>query len=310
MKWEKRGLIFSPQNYGLEYAKSPQVLPFKDFIRIYFSACKTDGNKLISYVCFADFSKDLKEVLHLSKQVIPDGDLGCFDEHGIFPFSPFENGNEVWAYISGWSRRVSVSVETGIGLAQSYDNGQTFQRVGNGPILSSSIDEPFLVMDGFVRKFLNTFHMWYIFGTDWKKFAGQKEPDRIYRIGHAISDDGITWKRDGIPIIPGIVREESQALPCVIYYSGVYRMFFCYRHSYDFRRNSDHAYRLGYAYSYDLRNWKRDDLSLNFQISSTGWDSQMQCYPHVFEQGNKLYMLYNGNEFGKYGFGLAELEEL
>jgi hypothetical protein len=33
----------------------------------------------------------------------------------------------------------------------------------------------------------------------------------------------------------------------------------------------------------------------------------MHHYPHVFELNNKLYMLYNGNEFGKYGLGLAEL---
>jgi hypothetical protein len=34
----------------------------------------------------------------------------------------------------------------------------------------------------------------------------------------------------------------------------------------------------------------------------------MLCYPHVFELNAKVYMLYNGNEFGRYGFGLAELE--
>jgi hypothetical protein len=33
----------------------------------------------------------------------------------------------------------------------------------------------------------------------------------------------------------------------------------------------------------------------------------MQCYPHVFECDGKVYLLYNGNEFGRYGFGLAEL---
>jgi len=34
----------------------------------------------------------------------------------------------------------------------------------------------------------------------------------------------------------------------------------------------------------------------------------MHHYPHVFQLDNKWYMLYNGNEFGKYGFGLAVLE--
>jgi hypothetical protein len=28
----------------------------------------------------------------------------------------------------------------------------------------------------------------------------------------------------------------------------------------------------------------------------------------VFDCDGRIYLLYNGNEFGRYGFGLAELE--
>ena len=42
-------------------------------------------------------------------------------------------------------------------------------------------------------------------------------------------------------------------------------------------------------------------------ISGEGWDSDMMCYPHVYQTNDKVYMLYNGNEFGRYGFGAAEL---
>ena len=57
----------------------------------------------------------LERVLNVSdKQVISLGELGAFDEHGIFPFNVTSIGNELFAYTSGWSRRVSVSVETGI----------------------------------------------------------------------------------------------------------------------------------------------------------------------------------------------------
>ena len=34
----------------------------------------------------------------------------------------------------------------------------------------------------------------------------------------------------------------------------------------------------------------------------------MIAYPHVFELDEKIYMLYLGNQVGRYGFGLAELE--
>ena len=247
MKWKRYGKIFSPQEYGLEYAKSPQAVVFEEFIRIYFSACKKDGDKLISYVCFADFSKDFKKTIRVLKQILPDGNPGCFDEHGIFPFSPMEYEGRIYGYTSGWSRRRSVSVDTGIGLAVSDDGGESFVRVGEGPVLTSSLDEPFLVVDGFVRRFQGQFHMWYIYGQSWRVFEEGAEPDRIYKIGHAVSNDGLIWKKEGRRLIPDRLLDESQALPCVVFYQNKYHMFFCYRSSYDFRTNRERSYRIGYS---------------------------------------------------------------
>lgn len=308
MKWKRYGKIFSPQEYGLEYAKSPQAVVFEEFIRIYFSACKKDGDKLISYVCFADFSKDFKKTIRVLKQILPDGNLGCFDEHGIFPFSPMEYEGRIYGYTSGWSRRRSVSVDTGIGLAVSDDGGESFVRVGEGPVLTSSLDEPFLVVDGFVRRFQGQFHMWYIYGQSWRVFEEGAEPDRIYKIGHAVSNDGLVWKKEGRRLIPDRLLDESQALPCVVFYQNKYHMFFCYRSSYDFRTNRERSYRIGYAVSEDLKTWDRRDEELNFTAPETGWDGQMNCYPNAFVTKGELYMLYNGNQFGKYGFGMAKLE--
>ena len=86
-------------------------------------------------------------------------------------------------------------------------------------------------------------------------------------------------------------------------------MFFCYRNSFDFRKNKNNSYRIGYTYSSDLVNWIRDDANSGIDISESGWDSDMMCYPNIFELDGKIYMLYNGNEFGKYGFGIAILEK-
>ena len=65
--------------------------------------------------------------------VIELGKLGCFDEHGIFPMNVLRHDGRIYGYTSGWTRRVSVSVDTGIGLAFSPDDGWTFQRIGDGP---------------------------------------------------------------------------------------------------------------------------------------------------------------------------------
>jgi hypothetical protein len=43
-------------------------------------------------------------------------------------------------------------------------------------------------------------------------------------------------------------------------------------------------------------------------VSEEGWDAEMISYPHVFELDGKIYMFYLGNQVGREGFGMAELE--
>lgn len=313
MKWKKLGKIFDPTNHVLvnnckEYAQSPQVLAFDDFIRIYFSTRERDDQgKFLSHVAYVEMDRELKKVLKVSDHtVIQLGDLGSFDEHGIFPFNVIRNGSDVLGYISGWSRRVSVSVETSIGLAISKDNGLTFSRIGSGPVLSSSLHEPFLVGDPFVCKYGDMFHMWYIYGVDW--LPGERMPERVYKIGHAISRDGYSWVKENKQLIVDKLNvHECQALPSVVKIGNRYHMYFCYRQAMGFRTDKNSAYRIGYAYSDDLINWIRDDDNSGIDVSMSGWDSDMMCYPHVFQYLDKVYMLYNGNEFGRFGFGIAVL---
>ncbi|MCE5983153.1 MULTISPECIES: hypothetical protein [unclassified Pseudomonas] len=316
MKWKKLGKVFNPTEHSLanhcvEFAQSPQTLVLEDRVRVYFSTRERDSlGKFLSHVAYADYALDMSRLLDVSQHtVLPLGGLGCFDEHGIFPINVLRDGDRVLAYTTGWNRKVSVSADAAIGLAISHDNGQTFQRHGTGPVMAASLHEPFLVADAFVQRHGDRLHMWYIYGTQWKKFNNSEAPDRVYKIAHATSSDGIDWQRDGRQIISDrLDADECQALPTVIRLNGVYHMYFCYRQAYGFRQDPGRGYRLGYARSHDLVNWERDDSLAGIDISSDGWDSQMQCYPHLFESEGKVYLLYNGNEFGRHGFGLAVLE--
>ena len=315
MKWKKLGKIFNPNNLHwaddfIGFAQSPQTLVFDDFVRVYFSIRKKDKNdKFISHIQYVDFEYDMKTVRKISNHLVfGPGKLGCFDEHGIFPMNVLRVGDKIYAYTNGWTRRVSVSVDTGIGFAISLDNGETFNRIGDGPIMSSTTYEPVLVGDPFVQVYNGIFHMWYLFGLGWKKYS-DGVPERTYKIAHATSVDGINWKKEeGIQLISDKLNEdECQALPTVLYNNNKYHMYFCYRSSFDFRKNKNSGYRIGYAYSDNLITWTRVDHEAGIDISENGWDSEMQCYPHIFQLKDKIFLLYNGNEFGKDGFGLAEL---
>ncbi|MCX6874489.1 MAG: hypothetical protein NTW21_11900 [Verrucomicrobia bacterium] len=316
MKWNRRGLIFDPTriclpNGCLEYAQSPQALPLEEGVRVYFSTRTKDHlGKFLSHISYVEFDPTFSTIKAVAEHVvIPLGETGDFDEHGIFPIHIFRDGDEIWGYTTGWSRRASVSADASIGLAVSRNGGRTFRKIGKGPVLTSSLHEPFLIGDAFVLKTDGVYHMWYIFGLRWLRAAPDTPPDRIYKIGHASSQDGLNWEKEGRAIIADRLGEdECQALPSVLHFGGIYHMVFCYRKHTGFRTERSSAYRLGYAYSRDMKHWVRDDAALGLELSPDGWDSEMMCYPHLFAYADRICLLYNGNHFGKFGFGLAELE--
>lgn len=316
MRWKKLGRIFNPTEHNLGdnctlFSQAPQTLVFDNFVRIYFSAREVEkDNKHLSRIRYVDYQKDLKKIIKIAQhQILPLGNLGCYDEHGVFPLNVVSNKDKIFGFIGGWNRRYSVMIDGAIGLAISNDKGETFKRIGDGPVLGPNPSEPFLIADPFVKIIDDVFHMWYIYGKSWEKYSENALPDRVYKIAHATSLDGIHWDRPGHFIIPEVLEEpESQALPTVFKHNNRYHMYFCYRYAAGFRNDPKRAYRIGYAWSDDLMNWNRDDSKSGINLSADGWDSEMICYPHIFEMDGKILMLYNGNNFGKEGFGIAELE--
>lgn len=317
MKWRKLGKLFDPADHdlpvgGAGFAQSPQALVLEDRVRVYFSTRERDAaGKFLSHIAYVDFDRGMTGVLGTSRApVIPLGGLGCFDEHGIFPMHVCRDGSRILAFTTGWNRKVSVSADAAIGLAESLDGGATFTKVGTGPVMGASLHEPFLVGDAFVQRIDGLLHMWYIFGVRWTNPPDGGQPDRVYKIAHATSEDGIEWRRDAKLIIEDrIGPDECQALPTVFRWRGRYHMYFCYRAAHGFREDPSKAYRIGYAWSDDLSVWHRDDASSGIDVSGDGWDSRMQCYPNAFECDGAVYLLYNGNDFGREGFGIARLED-
>ncbi len=318
LKFRNLGMIATPQNMALEdgragFMQSPQVLQFDGFIRIYFSTRFLDSSgKPISKVEYLDFSKDWQCLDSFSKPLrIEKSVLGAYDEHGIFPFVPFRiSDKEIFGYISGWSRRVSVDVETAIGICRSLNNGETFSRLGNGPILAAGKGEPFLVGDPFIIDSGDQMIMYYIFGTAW--ISDPQSPtaplDRVYRIGLATSTDAVNWeRRNGNQIVSFEDELECQALPSVTRFQDGWLMAFCYRNAHDFRHNKEKGYRLGFATSLDGFNWLRL-TEKDCTVELADWNFEMQCYPNLYASGDQIYLVSNGNQFGRHGFGLHVLE--
>lgn len=316
-RWKKLGKIFNPteiENRPIwmnEYAQAPATLIFDDFVRVYFSCRppKDKNGQFVSYSAFVDLDrKNLFNIINIAKEpILKLGTKGCFDEFGIYPISVIKEKNKVICYYTGHTRCESVPFNTAIGCAVSKNNGETFEKIGKGPVVSHSLDEPFVISGPKIRKFNNTYFLFYITGKKWIEANEKKEV--IYKIRMAKSDDGINWTKFNQNIIKEKLGEqEVQGSPDVFYAHDKYHMFFSYMLTPDFRFDKSKRYRIGYASSTDLINWDRDDSKAGIDISDNDFDNDMVAYPHVFELDGKIYMLYLGNEVGRYGFGLAELE--
>jgi predicted GH43/DUF377 family glycosyl hydrolase len=314
--WKKLGKVFTPQEvtgrpWLKEFAQAPATLIFDNFVRVYFS-CRPErdtNGQYVSYTGFVDLARDnLLRVLQISEQpIMPLGNIGAFDEFGIYPTSVIRAGNDVFAYYGGWTRCESVPYNVAIGFAKSNDDGMSFEKLGSGPILSFSLEEPMTISGPKIRRFNDKWYLYYVAGTKWK--ISDNRPESIFKIRMATSDDGQNWKIENRQLIEDVLEVgECQASPDVILYQGSYHMFFCYKHSSNFR-NTDRGYRIGYALSTDLLNWVRDDSQVGIEVSTGDtWDNQSIAYPHVFELDGRLYMMYLGNEVGRFGFGLAVLD--
>ncbi|MFC1665862.1 glycosylase [Pseudomonadota bacterium] len=314
-RWKKLGKVFAPhevegRSWLKEFAQAPATLLFEDFVRVYFS-CRPpadENGQYVSYSAYIDLDRaNLFKVIHVSeKPILNLGGLGEFDEYGTYPVSVVKVGEQVRAYYGGWTRCESVPFNVAIGMAISRDGGKIFTKLGNGPVLSFTPDEPFVLSGPKIRRFNNTWYLWYIAGRKWKMVKGRAEP--VYKIRMANSSDGVNWTKFNKDLIKSRIEEdEAQASPDVIYANGKYHMFFCYRKSGHYR-GKENGYRIGYASSTNLIDWIRDDTKAGIDVSDKGWDAEMVSYPHVFVVNGSTYLAYLGNQVGRHGFGLAVLE--
>jgi predicted GH43/DUF377 family glycosyl hydrolase len=298
-----------PKNdWSFEFTQAPYAISMGQIHRIFFSTrSKKDNNgNYISYLSFIDYDFEKREIIKFApRPIIKLGEDGTFDEHGTYPFSILSEGSRYLGYYAGWSRKVSVPYDVKIGMVTSF-NCEEFSKVGVGPVLGASLHEPMTISGPRIFKFNDRFHLFYLAGEKWEKDENGR-PESIFKIRHAESHDGISWERQNSMILKPILEDdECQASPTVFRHDGVFHMFFSYKYGSNFR-GTNRGYRLGYAVSSDLLNWQRRDEQLSISESIDVWDNFDISYPSAFQIHGSWYLLYQGNEIGKAGFGYAKI---
>jgi hypothetical protein len=216
------------------------------------------------------------------------------------------DGDKRLLYYIGWTVRNTIPYHNSLGVAVSYD-GIHYDRLSEGPVMTSSFTEPFFVASACILKQNDQWIAWYLSCVGWIEIGGKQEP--MYNIKYATSHDGINWQRPGIVCIELRENEGGISRPTVIREDGLFKMWYSYRGRDNFKSFSDHSYRIGYAESDDGIKWRRLDNKAGISVSPTGWDSDMVEYPLVIVVNNRKIMFYNGNGFGRTGFGYAVWEK-
>jgi hypothetical protein len=298
MRWRKHGLVFEPdgRSWQRSHAATPVGLPLgDDTLRVYFSS-RDERNR--SHVGFVELElgEDIRVTRVAERPVLGPGPLGTFDDHGVYGTSIVEHDGALWMYYMGWNPGPPPLYYPSIGVALSTDGGESFERRSPAPIMARSEFDPWMVSAPFVLRDGELWRMWHISGLSWAEERGRLVS--YYHLKYAESDDGLDWRRDGrvaIELQPG---ERNIARMCVRRTTNGYEGWYSF--------SGDNGYRIGRAESPDGYEWTRRDQDAGLEVSPEGWDSEAIAYPFVFEHRGRRWMLYNGNGFGRDGFGLAE----
>ncbi|MEW5833252.1 MAG: hypothetical protein AB1763_10485 [Campylobacterota bacterium] len=300
MRWTKIGQIYqfkSIDEFCISHASNPLAIHLHDDLyRVFFSGRDRENKSSVAYV---DIDiETLKVVGEADQTLFLHGADDSFYSHGVSIGNMYEANGQNYILFMGWQIRNGGHWRGDIGRLR-LDKSNMLVLDPATPFMSSDEEDPISLSYPWVMQDDGIYKMWYGSTITWD--AGNNE--MLHVIKYATSPDGEKWEKHGIAIPYALGTAQAFSRPSVIRDDQGYHMWFSYR------SGDGTRYRIGYAHSIDGQLWKNRLDDVGIDVSPEGWDSEMICYPFVFDHKGKRYMLYNGNQYGKEGFGLAIKKE-
>lgn len=304
--WKRKGIIFKPDgkySWMNSHAYLPTALLLDDRIRVFVSFW--DTNK-IGRIGFIDVEiDDPTKVIGYSKEPVLDiGKSGQFDEHGVTPLSVIhDDSDQLRLYYAGWQRDNQVRYFLFTGLATSHDNGLSFNRFSETPVIDRTNNLWQVRTGGCFLHFNDVWHTWYAeFSGQSLNRQGKLIPN--YNWSYMHSDDGILWPERGqvcLKSIPGEIHGYGRASILQTNQEGF--------HAWLSIRTATYGYRIGYTQSNDGIHWSEVDFEKKGLLPrQSGFDSEETSFASIINSPTKeseLIMFYNGREYGKDGLAVA-----
>lgn len=308
MKAKKMGFVYcakGEQSWWKTHLMAPAPMIYDNYtIRVFVGCWDKNGISRIGYI---DVDRENPcKVLKISERPVLDiGDIGCFDDNGVFPAHVYKiSDHEVRLYYTGFQKGDKISFYNFTGCAISCDNGNNFQRLSKAPTLDRA-DEGLYTRAGqsIYPATDGGFHCVYSAGSGWYYIGGKERP--IYEVFYQKSNDGIHLLENGTKIIGCDLNvEHGLGRPQIIQLGEYYWVFYTRRIIENMR------YFLGCARTKDFKNWeRRDDVFKDISFGESGsFDEKMIYFPGVVKVSNtEAYCFYTGNHYGEDGLGCIKL---
>ncbi|MEM7376709.1 MAG: hypothetical protein AAF460_04300 [Pseudomonadota bacterium] len=283
----------------LSHAANPLPVHLKgDVYRVFFSGRDQHNRSSVGAVDL-DVSTGCVVATHRDP-VFEHGPAGSFYADGVSIANCYTVGQTRYMLFMGWQAPADAHWRGDIGrLCLDTDLGLHLDS--DAPLLGVDPVDPISLSYPWVRaRAGGGYDMWYGSTRTWD--AGNSE--MLHTLHHARSDDGHGWTRTGLAVPYALGTAQAFSRPTVVPDgAGGLDMWFSYR------SGAGEAYRIGYAHSADQVHWTLALGAAGITVSDRGWDAEMIAYPYVFDHRDTRMMLYNGNGYGKSGFGLAVLDD-
>jgi hypothetical protein len=307
--WRREGELVTAKPghaWWVSHAQLPTVLALSDRLwRIYFAA-RDSGQHGHIVAVDVDPGDGMNIVAEHLEPLLERGALGAFDHEGAAPSVAIVVDGEVRLYYSGVSVRRDVRGTVSIGLAVSND-GLKFRRAFAGPVHGIGPRDPYFTSAPIVQATDDGYRMWYVGGTQWRDVDGF--PDLLYEIRTTRSDDGMIWDPRSVTAVALRPPLEAGLGRPWITDSSAGRRLWLSRRGVSYRGPGQGAYHLVSIAADGEGSFVGPAEPVQFENppGAGNFDSWMQAYSCIVPHGEDLVMFYNGNDFGRAGFGWARL---
>jgi hypothetical protein len=303
--WREHGLIYDlnapargvRHSKLLTHASNPTAVHIQgDRYRVFYSGRDSENRSSIGAVDF-DFST-FEIVADHKEPFAVFGPVGSFDHAGIGLGCELVRADGRHLCYMAWQTEGLQHWRGDIGVIRLSDELFPLENE-RGILLNAEGVDPISLSYPCIRQNERGYDMWYGSTETWQTANGEM----LHTINHAFSTDGIHWTRTGCAVPYTLGEAQAFSRPTVWQDSrSVLHMWYSYRDG------TGTPYRIGHAQRSDSRTWARDHDQMMPPLYCSQWDTQMACYPFVFEHNKRLIMLYNGDDFGKFGFGAFSIE--